>query len=100
MNILDNESDIYVLRVVVREGHSEDLLEHLVLDTVWAYETLVDKLEEQRKRGKGKGDGKGSDAKEEAKGEKEKKRGRQEEEKDEQKKEVRLEKRHVRHGPC
>lgn len=33
--------DINVLRVVVRESHSEDILEHLVIDIVWAYETLV-----------------------------------------------------------
>jgi hypothetical protein len=34
------QKDKNVLRVVVRESHSEDLIEHLILDCVWAYETL------------------------------------------------------------
>eukprot|EP00026_Physarum_polycephalum_P006599 Phypoly_transcript_06648.p1 GENE.Phypoly_transcript_06648~~Phypoly_transcript_06648.p1 ORF type:complete len:532 (+),score=84.44 Phypoly_transcript_06648:41-1636(+) len=81
-----NVSDMYVLRVVVREGHSEDLLEHLVLDTIWAYETVEEKIKEAQEKGDGK---------------KGKKRGRTDEEKEEEKHEVQLEKRrHIKHGTC
>jgi len=34
---------IHILRVVVREIHSEDMIESLVRDILWAYETLRDK---------------------------------------------------------
>lgn len=33
---------IHILRVVIREIHSEDMVESLVRDILWAYETLRD----------------------------------------------------------
>jgi len=93
-NLTANVTDVYVLRVVVREGHSEDLLEHLVLDIIWAYETLVDKLQEMREKDAKDGKGKGKKAKGT-------KRVREGEEKDIENKEIKLEKkRHIKHGTC
>lgn len=55
-NLPENVKDTNVLRVVVRESHSEDLLEHLVIDTVWAYETLVKMQHKDKDRGEHKDD--------------------------------------------
>lgn len=81
-NLTKNVTDTYVLRVVVREGHSEDLLEHLVLDLIWAYETLMDKQMEDGKPEKGK---------------EKRNRGREQQEKNEPKMEKVQE---AKHGPC
>jgi len=41
-NLPKNCENINVLRIVVREGHSEDLIENLIKDLLWAFETLRD----------------------------------------------------------
>lgn len=38
--------DIHILRVVIREIHSEDMCESLVGDILWAYETLRDRADQ------------------------------------------------------
>lgn len=37
--------DMHILRVVVREIHSEDMIECLVTDILWAYEVLRDRVQ-------------------------------------------------------
>jgi len=49
-NLPKNCENINVLRIVVRESHSEDLIESLMRDIVWAFETL--------REGSHQGDGK------------------------------------------
>jgi len=41
-NLPKNCEKINILRIVVRETHSEDVIEHLVQDLVWAFESLRD----------------------------------------------------------
>jgi len=43
--------NIHILRIVVREIHSEDMIESLLTDVLWAYETLAEKAATDLKRG-------------------------------------------------
>jgi len=46
-----NVDDIHILRIVVREIHSEDMIEVLVTDLLWAYETLREKAQSDKAHG-------------------------------------------------
>jgi len=104
-NLPKDVKNINVLRVVIRESHSEDLLEHLVSDCIWAYETLRDqknpttqtkKEEKEKEKGKEKEGGE-KDDKGKGKSKAGVKRDRNGEEKDKKK----GKKHHVaRHGIC